>query len=148
MGGSQLDAAAHDLGIALVKRRQPRDGNLPVAATVKWTRFDPLRPHPNALAAVRQPRQGTLLDAAADAGFISLVLENLRASRTIEVDQRRLEFLPTHRFSESAEIPIEDVRGVDTEQSNTTALVNSHYVVKLFRRLVSGSIRRSRSAAS
>jgi maltose alpha-D-glucosyltransferase / alpha-amylase len=86
----------------------------------------------------RGPRQGTLLDAAADAGFISLVLENLRASQTIEVDQGRLEFLPTHRFSESAEIPIEDVRAVDTEQSNTTALVNSHYVVKLFRRLVSG----------
>jgi maltose alpha-D-glucosyltransferase / alpha-amylase len=140
MGGSQLDAAAHDLGIALVEAKGSHEtATYLLPLTVKWTRFDPLRPHPNALAAVRRgPRQGTLLDAAADTDFISLVLENLRASRIIDVDQQRLEFLPTHRFSESAEIPIEDVRGVDTEQSNTTALVNSHYVVKLFRRLVSG----------
>ena len=30
------------------------------------------------------------------------------------------------------------MRAVDTEQSNTTALVDNHYVVKLFRRLESG----------
>ena len=36
------------------------------------------------------------------------------------------------------QITIEDVRAVDTEQSNTTALVGSEYVVKLFRRLEAG----------
>jgi maltose alpha-D-glucosyltransferase/alpha-amylase len=58
----------------------------------------------------------------------------LRTSQTIEGDQRRLEFRPTSAFLESAEIPIQNVRAVDTEQSNTTALVGNDYVVKLFRR--------------
>jgi maltose alpha-D-glucosyltransferase/alpha-amylase len=38
----------------------------------------------------------------------------------------------------SAETPIQNVRAVETEQSNTTALVDNQYVVKLFRRLESG----------
>ena len=139
-GAFQLDASGHDLGVALVEakgRRQTANYLMPL--TIKWTRFDPARPNPNALAAVRRgPRQGTLLDAATDAGFISLILDNLRASQTIEGEQRRLEFRPTKRFLESHEIPIQNVRAVDTEQSNTTALVDAHYVVKLFRRLEPG----------
>jgi maltose alpha-D-glucosyltransferase/alpha-amylase len=135
-----LDAADQDLGVALVEAKGKRETTtylLPLS--IKWTRFDPARPNPNALAAVRRgPRQGTLIDAAADAAFISSVLENLRAARTIEAEHRSLEFRPTARFSESAEIPIQDVRAVDVEQSNTTALVDTHCVVKLFRRLEPG----------
>jgi maltose alpha-D-glucosyltransferase / alpha-amylase len=140
VGTLPLDAADQNFGVALIEvkgRHEPASYLLPLS--INWSRFDPMRPSPNALAAVRRgPRQGTLIDGAADAGFISSILENLRASRSLEVDHRKLEFLPTRRLSQSADVPIQEVRAVDTEQSNTTALVDSHYVVKLFRRLESG----------
>jgi len=97
------------------------------------------RQNPSALAAVRRgPREGSLLDAAADPGFVALVLENLRAARTIEADHRRIEFAPTASFPKDVLVAIEEVRAVDTEQSNTTVLVGTDYVVKLFRRLEPG----------
>ena len=134
-----LDATDH-LGIAVIEakgRHETACYLLPLS--IKWTRFDPTRPNSSALAAVRRgPRQGTLIDAAADAGFISSVLENLRDSRTIDADGRRFEFRPTSEFSRSFATPIQNVIAVDTEQSNTTALVDSRYVVKLFRRIESG----------
>ncbi len=140
VGTLPLDAADQNFGVALIEvkgRHEPASYLLPLS--INWSRFDPMRPSPNALAAVRRgPRQGTLIDGAADAGFISSILENLRASRSLEVDHRKLEFLPTRRLSQSADVPIQEVRAVDTEQSNTTALVDSHYVVKLFRRLEPG----------
>src|SRR5262245_42340538 len=139
-GAFPLDGPNRDLGLAIVEAKGRREAaNYLSPLTINWTRFDPVRPNPSALAAVRRgPRQGTLLDAAADAGFIALVLESLRAGRTIESEHRRLEFRPTSKFSASSQIAIEDVRAVDTEQSNTTALVGSDYVVKLFRRLEAG----------
>src|SRR5262249_38655364 len=59
-------------------------------------------------------------------------------ARTTEDDQRRIEFAPTASFPKNVPIAIEDVRAVDTEQSNTTVLVGTDYVVKLFRRLEPG----------
>jgi len=140
VGALPLDAADQNLGVALVEAKGRHEtANYLLPLSIKWMRFDPMRPNSNALAAVRRgPRQGTLIDASADAGFISSILENLRASRTIGEDQRTLEFRPTSRFSPSAETPIQNVRAVETEQSNTTALVDNQYVVKLFRRLESG----------
>ncbi len=140
VGALPLDAADQNLGVALVEAKGRHEtANYLLPLSIKWTRFDPMRPNSTALAAVRRgPQQGTLIDASADAGFISSILENLRASRTIEGDQRTLEFRPTSRFSPSAETPIQNLRAVETEQSNTTALVDNQYVVKLFRRLESG----------
>jgi maltose alpha-D-glucosyltransferase / alpha-amylase len=134
-----VEADGHDLGIALVEAKGKHGrATYQLPLDIKWTRFDPLRPDPNALAAVRRgPRQGTLLDAAADPAFISFLLKQLRASETLESDQCRLEFRPTSSFP-AAPIAIESVRAVDAEQSNTTVLVGSHYVVKLFRRLEAG----------
>src|SRR5262249_14223276 len=95
--------------------------------------------HPNALAAVRRgPRQGTLIDGATDPEFIASLLEKMRTSDNIEVGERQLEFRPTKSFRADLKMPIEDIRAVDTEQSNTTALVGSECVVKLFRRLEAG----------
>src|SRR5262249_30482601 len=106
---------------------------------IKWTRFDRERQNPSALAAVRQgSREGTLLDATADPSFIALLLENLRTGRTTEADHCRVEFAPTANFPKDAPLPIQDVRAVDTEQSNTTVLVGTDYVIKLFRRLEPG----------
>jgi maltose alpha-D-glucosyltransferase / alpha-amylase len=86
----------------------------------------------------RVSREGSLLDATADPSFVALVVENLRAARTIEADQRRIEFAPTARFPQVGPIAIQDVHAVDTEQSNTTVLVGADYVVKLFRRVETG----------
>jgi maltose alpha-D-glucosyltransferase/alpha-amylase len=135
-----LDPAGREMGIAEVEakgRQESAHYLLPLG--IKWTRFDSAHPNPAALAAVRRgPRQGTLLDVTADAEFISLVLEKLRRSEIVEAGRRRLEFRPTERFPFEDKIAIENVRAVNTEQSNTTALVGSDYVVKLFRRLEEG----------
>jgi maltose alpha-D-glucosyltransferase / alpha-amylase len=135
-----IAAAESDLGVALLEVRGRREtANYLLPLTIKWTRFDPERQDPSALAAVRQgPREGTLLDATADPSFISLLLENLRAGRTAESDHRRIEFAPTASFPKDVLLPVQDVRVVDTEQSNTTVLVGTDYVVKLFRRLEPG----------
>ncbi len=139
VGACPLDTGDQNLGIAFVEAEGKRGtATYLLPLSISWTRFDPTRPNLNALAAVRRgPRAGTLVDAAADAAFISLVLDHLRASRTIEGDQWSLEFRPTSRVSESG-LSIQNVRAVDTEQSNTTALVDNRYVVKLFRRLEPG----------
>ena len=129
-----------ELGLALIEAkggREPATYIVPLA--IRWTRYDRIRQDPNALAAVRRgPREGTLLDAAGDPAFISLILENVWRSQVIETEWGRLEFLPTETFGLSEMLPVEDVRTVDTEQSNTTALVRNHYVVKLFRRREQG----------
>src|SRR5262249_56179806 len=119
------------------QKRKPQNSLRPL--TSKGTRLARERQNPSAPAAGRQgPREVTLLDATADPSFISLLLENLRAGRTTEADDRRIEFAPTASFSKDRPLPIQGVRAVDTEQSNTTVLVGTDYVVKLFRRLDPG----------
>jgi maltose alpha-D-glucosyltransferase/alpha-amylase len=128
------------LELALIEAKGKRDAScylLPLS--IKWQRFDRAQKNPNALAAVRRgPREGMLLDVTADADFISVVLDKVRAGKTIEKDGFRLEFRPVIEFPPFDLSAIENVRAVNTEQSNTTALVGSECVVKLFRRLESG----------
>jgi maltose alpha-D-glucosyltransferase/alpha-amylase len=109
---------------------------------IEWVRFDRVRYNPRALAAVRQgAREGTLLDVATDQIFIALLLRNLRQSLTVdEGGGLQLEFRPTSKFSDKDK-PVrqpERIRAVETEQSNSTALVDSDYVVKLYRKLEPG----------
>jgi maltose alpha-D-glucosyltransferase / alpha-amylase len=140
VGAIPIAAADPDLGVVLLEAKGSREtANYLLPLTIKWTRFDRERQNPSALAAVRRgPREGSLLDATADPSFVALLLENLRATRTIEADQHRIAFAPTARFSQVGPIAIQDVHAVDTEQSNTTVLVGTDYVVKLFRRLERG----------
>jgi maltose alpha-D-glucosyltransferase / alpha-amylase len=106
---------------------------------IEWARFDRERYNPRAFAAVRQgAREGTLLDVATDPIFIALLLRNLRENLTIEENGVRLEFRPTSRFSDQPITPPEHIRAVETEQSNSTALVDHDYVVKVYRRLEPG----------
>ncbi len=106
---------------------------------IEWMRFDRERYNPRALAAVRQgAREGTLLDVATDPIFIALLLRNLRENLTVEENGLRLEFRPTSKFSDGPVKPPQHVRAVETEQSNSTALVDNTYVVKVYRKLESG----------
>jgi len=106
---------------------------------IEWVRFDRERYNPRAFAAVRQgAREGTLLDVATDQIFIALLLRNLGESLTVEEAGARLEFRPTSKFSDTSIKPPEYIRAVETEQSNSTSLVDSDYVVKVYRRLEIG----------
>ena len=106
---------------------------------IEWVRFDRERYNPRALAAVRQgAREGTLLDVATDQIFIALLLRNLRESLVVEENGLRLEFKPTSKFSDRPIRQPDRIRAVATEQSNSTSLVDSDYVVKLYRKLEPG----------
>src|SRR4051812_9794278 len=107
---------------------------------IEWVRFDRERYNPRAFAAVRQgAREGTLLDVATDQIFIALLLRNLRETLTVEEEAGvRLEFRPTAKLLEQPFKPPVHVRAVETEQSNSTALVDDDYVVKIYRKLVPG----------
>jgi maltose alpha-D-glucosyltransferase/alpha-amylase len=106
---------------------------------IEWVRFDRERYNPRALAAVRQgAREGTLLDVATDQIFIALLLRNLRESLVVEEGELRLKFTPTSKFSDQPIRQPDRIRAVETEQSNSTSLVDSDYVVKVYRKLESG----------
>jgi maltose alpha-D-glucosyltransferase/alpha-amylase len=106
---------------------------------IEWVRFDRERYNPRALAAVRQgAREGTLLDVATDQIFIALLLRNLRESLTVEENGLSLEFRPTSKFSDRPIRQPERIRAVETEQSNSTALVDNDFVVKVYRKLEAG----------
>ena len=137
-----IPLAASDVGPALAfidTQGVNESASYLLPLVIKWSRFDPLQPNPNWLAAVRRgPREGTLLDATSDADLISVLLENLRTGQTVEAEHRRLEFQPTASLSRDNAAAITDVHAVETEQSNTTVLVGGECVVKLFRRLEPG----------
>ncbi|MFL6840093.1 MAG: maltose alpha-D-glucosyltransferase [Bradyrhizobium sp.] len=108
---------------------------------IEWVRFDRERYNPRAFAAVRQgAREGTLLDVATDQIFIALLLRNLGQSLVVEEEEQglRLEFKPTSRFTDQPIRQPERIRAVDTEQSNSTSLVDDDYVVKIYRKLEPG----------
>jgi maltose alpha-D-glucosyltransferase/alpha-amylase len=106
---------------------------------IEWMRFDRERYNPRAFAAVRQgAREGTLLDVATDQIFIALLLRNLSESLTVEENDLRLEFRPTSRFADKPIRQPNHIRAVETEQSNSTALVDNDYVVKVYRKLEPG----------
>jgi maltose alpha-D-glucosyltransferase / alpha-amylase len=107
---------------------------------IEWVRFDRERYNPNALAAVRQgAREGTLLDVATDQIFIALLLRNLRETLTVEEGGVRLEFRPTSKLSDKPIKPPVHIRAIESERSNSKATVDNDYVVKVYRKLESGT---------
>ncbi len=117
--------------------RATGDYVLPLA--VRWSRFDRERDDPLALAAVRQgARQGTLVDAAAQEDVIAVLLEKICAGDAVEAEGRRLEFRAGSQLARDTCEPGTSVRAIDTEQSNTTAIIDGKLVMKLFRRVEPG----------
>ena len=139
-GSLPLPPSEAELGMALIEaggRARPATYLLPLA--IRWTRLERERHSPVVLAAVRRgAREGTLLDAAADASFIGFILDQLRRPQVLEWEGRRIEFRSTGELADDVAAALDDIRAVDTEQSNTTALVGNRYVVKLFRRIEPG----------
>ena len=139
-GSLPLPPSEAEIGMALIEaggRARPATYLLPLA--IRWTRLERERHSPVALAAVRRgAREGTLLDAAADASFIGFILDQLRRPQVLEWEGRRIEFRSTGELADDVAAALDDIRAVDTEQSNSTALVGNRYVVKLFRRIEPG----------
>src|SRR5262249_46155668 len=116
-----------------------RPGRYLLPLQIEWVRLDRERNNPRAMAAVRQgARVGTLQDVAADPLFIALFLRNLQRSLTLEENGLQLQFKPTSRLSVGEVREPERIRAVETEQSNSTALVDTDYVVKVYRKLEAG----------
>jgi maltose alpha-D-glucosyltransferase / alpha-amylase len=134
-----IETSNPSLALALVRTDEKRGSStylLPLA--IQWTRFDRAQQLQHAIAAVRKgARVGTLIDAAADADFIAALLDKVRRGETLEADGCRIEFCPVGDL-QLDDTPIASVRAINTEQSNTTALIGTDYVVKLFRRLEHG----------
>jgi maltose alpha-D-glucosyltransferase/alpha-amylase len=106
---------------------------------IEWVRFDRERYNPRAFAAVRQgAREGTLLDVATDPIFIGLLLRNLQQSQTVTENGLRLEFRPTSHFTDKPVRQPESIRSVETGKSNSTALVDGDYCIKVFRKIEAG----------
>ncbi len=109
--------------------------------TIKWTRLDragQLQRH--MLGPVRRgAREGVLIDASTDRDFVSWVLAELHAGARLDRAGRRLEFRPTRTFALASLPAIEATHAVGAEQSNTTVIADSAFVLKLYRRLERGT---------
>jgi len=112
---------------------------LPLAT--RWARYTTIDRGPGSiLAAVRRgPREGTLLDAAGEPEFVPALLEAMHRGATAGQDGKTIEFRPTEAFAASELPKIETIKLVDREQSNSSVIVDNRYVVKLLRRLASGT---------
>jgi maltose alpha-D-glucosyltransferase/alpha-amylase len=107
---------------------------------VKWVRFSNLGPLlPSAAAAVRRgPREGSLLDAGSDRDFNELLLKRIHAEAVVTTGEHRIEFHPTAAFKQLPPPSIDKLNATDREQSNTTSIADSNYVIKLIRRVNAG----------
>ena len=108
--------------------------------TVRWSRYTAIDKSPAAiLSAVRRgASEGTLLDAAAEPDFISVVLKNIRSAETLVSNGASLEFQPTSAFVAGPPPEIKTIVPIDREQSNSSVIVDSKYVVKVLRRVTAG----------
>jgi maltose alpha-D-glucosyltransferase/alpha-amylase len=116
-----------------------QSGRYAMPIRIRWDRLDRDNYDANAIAAVRQAsREGTLIDAAQEKDLIAGIIHNLRHRAVFEENELRLSYIPTERLTEIVDEPINNVRAVQTEQSNSTALVDDKFVVKLYRKLENG----------
>jgi len=111
-------------------------GRYAMPVRIRWERLDRKNFDPRALAAVRQTaREGALMDVATDKELIAIILKNLHGRVAFEESGLRIEYRPTVRLLEMTPREVESVQPVQTEQTNTTALVDDTYVVKVYRKL-------------
>jgi maltose alpha-D-glucosyltransferase/alpha-amylase len=108
---------------------------------VDWCN-DAVSDQPGAIIArIRQDeRQGVLRDVAADPSFIRRLLQSLRRDVTIAGSGWRLDFNPTSKLGREPADAALRIRSIQGEQSNSTALVGQHYVVKLYRHVEAGLV--------
>ena len=128
------------LGLVNVTTPNREQSRYVLPMTIKWTRFDRMGAAVgNVVSAVRRgPHEGTLLDASGDQSFNTLLLASIHGSKTVTQGNHRLEFRPTTAFEQMPSPEIEKLTVLDREQSNSTSIANSKYVIKLLRRVTEG----------
>lgn len=92
-----------------------------------------------ALARIRRgPNVGLLTDAFALPGFARGVLDGLAKRDVIATDHGSIRFEPTSRMKEIELSPDAEVQWLSAEQSNSSVIVGSAAIVKMFRRVTDG----------
>ncbi len=112
---------------------------LPLA--VDWREIHALPPQLQTLtmAKVRKgAREGALFEAAGSDAFALDLVEHVRRNASLELPEGRLRFAPTVAFAGQTASATPTVRLLDTEQSNSSILLEDYLVLKLYRRLAPG----------
>lgn len=114
-------------------------GHYAMPIQIHWDRIDRVNFDPQSIAAVRQvSREGTLRDVASDKELVSLILRNIRLRSRVSEGDYRLDFIPTDQMLSLPDESVQSVRAVQTEQTNSTALIDDRYVLKIYRKLEDG----------
>jgi trehalose synthase-fused probable maltokinase len=104
-----------------------------------WTADAGPEPEKSIVARLRRGEcEGLLRDVAADPTFIRQLLDRLRNEASIAGSGWRLDFKPTTKLGSRPPRTASRVRAIQGEQSNSTALVDQDYVVKLYRHIEPG----------
>ena len=137
---------AGDSAIAFIDVSQPETPShrysLPLAIAWETDSDEPLnRLQPNVLARVRRgPRLGVLYDASVSQELPRVILDAV--SRNLDfhtASNGRLMCHATAAFDEYRDVTGESCRRLGVEQSNTSLLVDDRVIVKLYRRLQTGT---------
>ncbi|GJD30834.1 Glucosamine kinase [Methylobacterium adhaesivum] len=95
---------------------------------------------PFAVARVRRgPRTGLLFGAAAAPAFAVAMVEGMREGRELETETGKLVFSTTSAFDPDVTFEPGEVRRLSAEQSNTSVAIGSKMMLKLLRRLQTGT---------
>jgi len=95
---------------------------------------------PFAVARVRRgPRTGLLFGAAAAPAFAVAMVEGMRQGRELETETGKLVFSTTSAFDPDVTFEPGEVRRLSAEQSNTSVAIGSKMMLKLLRRLQTGT---------
>jgi len=109
---------------------------------VDWREIHALPPQLQTLtvAKVRKgAREGTLYEAAAGDIFALDLVDHVRRNLSLDLTDGSLRFAPTAAFAEKPAPEVPTVRLLGGEQSNSSILLEDYLVIKLYRRLSSGT---------
>ncbi len=109
---------------------------------VDWREIHALPPQLQTLtvAKVRKgAREGTLYEAAAGDIFALDLVDHVRRNLSLDLTDGSLRFAPTAAFAEKPAPEAPTVRLLGGEQSNSSILLEDYLVIKLYRRLSSGT---------
>ncbi len=135
-----LDHGGEQFLLGIVRAtHEDGDSRYHLPYTVQWSRYVDFDSGPGrVIAAVRRhAREGALLDATLEPGFISALTAKIFADETIGDADHQLCFRKTSAFDELS--AIHEVNPVGVEQSNTSMIAGRHYVVKVLRKIASGA---------
>jgi maltose alpha-D-glucosyltransferase/alpha-amylase len=113
--------------------------SLPLA--VQWARFDRTADtaKPAMLAPVRRAnREGVLVEAIADPELIFSTVRRIHENASITANGLEIAFRASARFAKAPLQTAEALHVVNGEQSNSTIVIDSAYVLKFYRRVPSG----------